>query len=60
MVVVAPVGGRGLGRWAPVGGRGPGRWLCPWAEAVALGHGLATSVGIWFPVDAEMGDVFPW
>ena len=33
------------------GGCSPGWCLWPWAEAVALGSGLATSVGIWFPVE---------
>ena len=66
MKAVSLGGGRSPSWWpwpwevASVGGRGPGRWLWPWVEAVALSHGLATSVGIWFPVDAEMGDVFPW
>ena len=57
MVVAAPADGHVPGRWpqyvvmALSGGCSPGWCLWPWAEAVALGSGLAASVGIWFPVE---------
>lgn len=45
------------------GGCSPSRWPCPRSVCVpgggcGPGRGLATAVGIQFPVDAEMGDVF--